>query len=416
MQLVERRGRLPQIGSGSRVELATVVESIPDPTFLFNAQGKLVQLNRLAEDLCGRTRKELENITIAELNTLLAARDEFDHPIPKPSMGVNRALHGEVVRNLRRVFRHPIDHRVMETVTSASPIRGESGEIPGALLIVHDVTEVSQLQRRLADTQRHKEVGEMAAGLAHDFSNVLDTIVQAVTLMDIRENRPAPERRTYTEMVRKAVGQGAEIIDRVREYLRTGTGERTEVDVRQVLQDALELTRPLWYSRPEIRVKSDLPEIPPVIANAADLRRVFTNLIINALEAMPGGGCLTVETHSAGNVICVIVSDTGQGIAPEQQKQIFLPYFTTKSQGTGLGLSGAQRIINGLHGRIRFQSEAGKGTTFVIELPKKLDNSGHDKSPLENPRQDAGREQRPQDHRGNDRTAIPRQLEPGVPS
>jgi signal transduction histidine kinase len=141
------------------------------------------------------------------------------------------------------------------------------------------------------------------------------------------------------------------------------------VDIRQVLHDALELTHPLWYTRNGMAVIREIQSVPPVWANAADLRRVFANLIINALEAMPDGGRLLVRCESNGGHVRAMVSDTGQGIPPEHQAKLFEPYFTTKPEGTGLGLSGAQRIVNSLRGRIAFNSDSGKGSTFVVELP-----------------------------------------------
>ena len=100
-----------------------------------------------------------------------------------------------------------------------------------------------------------------------------------------------------------------------------------------------------------------------------DLQRVFTNLIINAIQAMPEGGTLTVSTEERDGTVAIRVEDTGVGIAPEQQKKIFLPYYTTKTQGTGLGLSTAQKTILTQGGNISFQSEPGKGTAFTIVLP-----------------------------------------------
>jgi signal transduction histidine kinase len=105
------------------------------------------------------------------------------------------------------------------------------------------------------------------------------------------------------------------------------------------------------------------------LANAADLRRVFANLIINALQAMPQGGELTVHCEESNGTVMAWVRDTGVGIPPEQQKNIFMPYFTTKPTGTGLGLSGAQKIIVSQAGKISFSSEPGKGSTFQVELP-----------------------------------------------
>lgn len=355
--------------SKGQIGLDTVLESIPDAVFLFDAEGRLLACNCLAVRLCNRTEDQLHGISIAGLNDLLSARDEYDLPVQFPSMGVNRALRGEVVRNVRRVFRRPKDGRVVETVTSASPVWGPEGKPVQALLIVRDVTEIAELQRQLANAQRHREVGLMAAGLAHDFHNVLDTVSKAAALLEMSENLPRDRHRTYTRMIRTAVARGAEIVNRVRDYLRSGSGQSEPVDVRQLLEDTLELTYPLWYNRRGIEVVRETQPVAPVHANAADLRRVFTNLIINALDAMPHGGHLTVRCEQIGSQVRSVVSDTGHGIPPERQKQLFEPYFTTKPDGTGLGLSGAQRIVNSFQGNIGFRSEPGKGSTFIVELP-----------------------------------------------
>ena len=137
--------------------------------------------------------------------------------------------------------------------------------------------------------------------------------------------------------------------------------------------EAIELTNPL-SARAGVRVRSELKEVPRARANAADLRRVFTNIIINAIEAMPNGGEMSVSCYRDGNQIIATVSDTGMGIAPENRGKVFYPYFTTKQEGTGLGLSGAQKILLAQGGNIHFRTEIGKGTTFVITLP--MEDSG----------------------------------------
>ncbi len=395
LQLVERRGQSRTIHPHRQVDISTLLESIPDAVFLFDNGGRLVDMNTLAEQLCGRRRQQLRDISIAELNQLLGARDETDSPVATSSMGVNRALNGETVHNARRVFRHPETGRIVEAITSANAIREADGSTRGALLIVRDVTEVAQLQRRLADTQRHKEIGQMAAGLAHDFANVLDTIEETATLLEMESEKPPADRRAYTGMIHKAVERGAEIIDRVREYLRTGTGHQSEVDLRDLVRDVLDLTHPLWHGKRSFRLKTELLEVGKVCGNAADLRRVFTNLVINALEAMPEGGQLSLRCEEKGDHVRVTLCDTGQGIAPEEQKQLFVPYFTTKPQGTGLGLSGAQRIVNSLGGQIWFRSEPGKGTTFYVEIPlataRKAQRQREKGSPAATPGADANR-------------------------
>jgi two-component system NtrC family sensor kinase len=169
-------------------------------------------------------------------------------------------------------------------------------------------------------------------------------------------------------MIRNAVRRGAEIIAGVREYLRTGTGEKGPVDVRQVLIETIELTRPLWQ-RSKVRLTTRFQPVRPVRANAADLRRVFANLIINAIEAMPGGGELVISSFERNGRVVATVADTGTGIPAEHQNKIFFPYFTTKPQGTGLGLSGAQKIVLSQGGNISYRTEPGKGTEFTVELP-----------------------------------------------
>jgi two-component system NtrC family sensor kinase len=216
--------------------------------------------------------------------------------------------------------------------------------------------------------ERHHAIGQMAAALAHDFNNVLDTIGQAVAVLELSEDPPTAERREVLGMIRNAVRRGAEIIAGVREYMRTGTGEKGPVDIRQVLIETIELTRPLWQ-RAKVRLVTELQPVQMVRGNAADLRRVFANLIINAIEAMPRGGELAISCSERKERVIAEVRDTGLGIPREHQKKIFFPYFTTKPQGTGLGLSGAQKIVLSQGGNIRFRSEPGKGTQFTVELP-----------------------------------------------
>jgi signal transduction histidine kinase len=314
-------------------------------------------------------REDLLNFPVARLARHLAAQSDEGRPVDFASLAVTRALRGEAILNERRIFLPPPEHNHVQAVISASPMRGAENEIIGALVVIRDVTELTHLQQRIADTERHLAVGQMAAGIAHDFNNILDTISQAAGVMEIRSDHTPEDRKLVLGMIFNAVKRGTEIISRLREYIRGGTGQQMPVDVRQLLEEALELTRPLWRNLKNITVVRELGPVPPVLANAADLRRVFTNLIINAIQAMPNGGTLTVHCEESGGTVVAWVRDSGVGISPEAQKKIFLPYYTTKPTGTGLGLSGAQKIVLSQRGSISFTSEPGKGTTFRVELP-----------------------------------------------
>lgn len=368
--LVERRGRQEQLSAGRQVELATLLESMPEAVFLFERSGRVIEANALAEQLTGFSLNELRGMEGRTLSSRLAARDDAAVPVSEANSVVNMALRGETIRQVKRMYRNHGDGRDIEALVSASPMRNQAtGEIVGVMVMVRDVTELAQLQGRLADTQRHNAIGQMAAGIAHDFNNVLDTIQQAIYLLEANQGKSLEQRKVYTDLIKKGVARGAEVSERVREYLRTGTGERSNVDVRRLLDDVVEMTRPMWQLARRVQVRTHFGPVPDVCANAADLRRVFTNLIINALQAMPNGGLLSIGCESVADKVRITVEDTGQGIAPEQQKRMFVPYFTTKKSGTGLGLSGAQKIISAVGGNISYRTQLGKGTCFTIELP-----------------------------------------------
>jgi len=367
--VMESRRKSQRLGQERLIELSTLLESMPEAVFIFDPAGHLIEVNSAALRFTGLRREDLMDYPVAQLIRLMAAQSEDGRPVDSTTTVVKRALRGEAVLNERRVFLPPPEHNRIETVVSASPMHGPEGEIIGALVMVRDVTELTQLQQRIADTARHLAVGQMAAGIAHDFNNVLDTISQAAGVLEIRTDQSPEDRKLVLQMVFNAVRRGSEIILRLREYIRGGTGQQAPVEVRKLLEEALDLTRPLWRGLRAINVVRELTPVAPVLANAADLRRVFTNLIINAIQAMPDGGTLTVHCEENGGTVVAWVRDTGRGISPEEQKKIFLPYYTTKPTGTGLGLSGAQKIVLSQHGNISFTSEPGQGSTFRVELP-----------------------------------------------
>jgi two-component system sensor histidine kinase AtoS len=287
---------------------------------------------------------------------------QFNKPIAM------RALAGEPVGEERRRVRHPKSGEEMDLLISANPIRNDHGEVKGALVVARDVTELTQLQQRLADIERHQAIGHVAAGIAHDFNNTLQTISQAVAVLQMAPERSSEERDVFLAMIQNAVRRGAEVIGRIRDYLRTGGAISADIDVHAVMEEAIELTRPMWQARP-VDIQREMGPCGLVHGNKADLLRMFTNLIINAIQAMPTGGQLSLGCLDKDDMVHVWVRDTGQGIAPELRKQIFNPYFTTKAGGTGLGLSGAQKIMLELGGDISFSSEPGRGTQFDLMFP-----------------------------------------------
>ncbi len=366
--LVERRGRQEQLNPTRQVEIGTLLESMPDAAVLIDTDHKIIDLNQAAARILGGSREQLRKRNVSEAGAALV-RPNAISILRLQRTVLDRALAGEPVREERRVIRDPKTGRDIELLISANPICDSAGKPVGALVIARDITELTQLQNRFSDMERHLAIGQVAAGIAHDFNNTLETISHAVVLLQTSPEPSPFDRGTLLRLIHSAVEHGAEIIARIRDYARSGTGELTTVDVRELLDDAIEWTEHLRNRRNSVQLVRELSSVPQVRANAADLRRVFTNLIINGLQAMPDGGQLTVGSGVNGGRVHVWIRDTGAGITEEDKGKLFLPYFTTKHGGTGLGLSGAQKIMLALGGDIQVQSELGKGTQLDLYLP-----------------------------------------------
>ena len=368
--LVERRGKRERVHPHRHVDISSLLESIPEAAFIIDSDFRIVDANSSAAQILGMTREDLLRSQVSQLRRILA--DVNGAPPNSAASILERALKGESVRHEHRTI-HRDAADAVDLLISATPMRNERGEVIAALLIARDITELHALQRRIGDVERHLAIGQMAASLAHDFNNILAAIDQAAYVLQTDASHEK-ERRSVVAIIQNAVRRGSEIIGRVRDYLRTGSGALGPVDLRQVMNEAVELTRPLW-TKAKITMRSELQPVNTVRANAADMRRVFTNLIINATEATPEGGQITVTCENREGTVVATVSDTGKGIPPDVRKKIFYPYFTTKQRGTGLGLSGAQKIVLARGGNITFRTEVGKGTTFIITMPKANGNS-----------------------------------------
>lgn len=365
VELVERRNRNTPLHPGRQIELATLIESMPEAVFVIDENGQVVESNQSAERLTCMAKAQLRALPGDEVARYVA--DPQGLPADKTQFALYRALRGEsVLQERRRISRSGAG--TLEALISANPIRQQDGRIVGALVIVRDITELAELQQHFAKTERQSAIGTMAASLTHDFNNVLDTISQAAAVLEITPDRAPAERAVVLRMIQNAVKRGSEIVGNVRQFLTGNQASCDSLDLNTLLEEAIELTRPMWQAARVSLVRQFQP-VPRVHFNAAEMRRVFTNLIINALEAMPKGGTLIVGCEYSRDTVRAFVADTGEGIPPEKYEKLFVPYFTTKLQGTGLGLSSALRAVRAQRGDITFTSKIGEGSRFNVELP-----------------------------------------------
>ncbi|MEK7371640.1 MAG: ATP-binding protein, partial [candidate division NC10 bacterium] len=234
--------------------------------------------------------------------------------------------------------------------------------------------DLAATQDQLVRTEKLRALGEMASGVAHDFNNMLAVIVGRAQLMlaDIQD----PRHRRWLQVIERSALDGAQTVRRLQEFSRVRRDQPfVAVNVNRIVEEALEATSPRWQEEPRSRgivveVSTRLnPDLPPVAGDPAELREALTNLILNAVDAMPQGGTLTLETRRADGRVEILVSDTGVGMPEDVRERIFDPFFTTKgSQGTGLGLAMTYGILSRHDARVTVESEEGRGTTFRLSF------------------------------------------------
>ena len=234
--------------------------------------------------------------------------------------------------------------------------------------------QLRETQTQLVQSAKLNALGEMAGGVAHDFNNILAAILGRTQLL--LQSQPDVEIRRQLQVIEQAALDGAHTVRRVQEFTRVRHDERFEtLDVNQVLLGVIELTRPAWESGAKrhgiaVDVHLELRATGTTAGNASELREVFTNLVLNAVDAMPGGGELWVSSENGAGVVRVQVRDTGVGMSAGTREKIFDPFFTTKeAKGTGLGLSVAYGIVSRHRGTIDVESETGIGTVFTLTFP-----------------------------------------------
>ena len=253
------------------------------------------------------------------------------------------------------------------------------------IFYLKDITDRKEMEERLLRSETLRALGEMAAGVAHDFNNVLGAILGRVQLIKLNlTKREEGSGASSDETVQRELGiieqaalDGAHTVKKIQEFTRKTEDEFLFVplNMNEIIRGTVELMKTKIKDESEekgisIQAQTIQKDISPVMGNPAELREVFVNLILNSIDAMPEGGTITFKTGMENNHVSIEVTDEGVGMPESVRKRIFDPFFTTKGvQRSGLGLSISYGIIHRHHGEIQVESREGVGTTFRIDLP-----------------------------------------------
>jgi signal transduction histidine kinase/ActR/RegA family two-component response regulator len=235
-------------------------------------------------------------------------------------------------------------------------------------------------QNQLIQSEKHRALGEMAAGVAHDFNNRLAVVLGQAefTTAQLDDGQLSPgEIRRRLQIIQVAALEAAETVRRLLEFTRARPQSNAvaPLDATELFASVLRVAEPRWKDEAHARgrpieVVTDFRPVPPVVGDGAELREVLINLVFNALDAMPQGGTLTVSTRRESDTVCLAVRDTGIGMPEDVTARVFEPFFTTKGpQRSGLGLSVSYGIVRRYDGNFTVESRPGRGTTFTVRLP-----------------------------------------------
>jgi len=251
-------------------------------------------------------------------------------------------------------------------VTTA-PVKGEDGEIYGRIRLIQDVTEMKKMEEQIIHSEKLASLGRLSAGIAHEIGNPLTSIFSFVQIL--REIEEDAFKKESLETIYFHINRISEILKQLSGFTRMPIGEEKECKINEIIEASINLIQYDKKAKNISIIKELSPFLPVITVDGNQLSQVFVNLTLNAIDAMPDGGILTVRSMIKEDSIVVQFEDTGTGIPKEDLTRIFDPFYTTKEKGTGLGLAVSYNIIKKMNGSLAVESEVGRGSVFTITLP-----------------------------------------------
>ena len=346
-----------EIFSTMRENLNSVMAGLEDGLLLFTRDARAVMVSPAAEKFLG-----------APSGHFLGKRITDIFPAGHP---LRQALHleGDELSETAAETELVTSEGTRRVGVSVQAIQ-EDGEKMGALVTLRDLDSIESINTQLQVSERLAALGRITAGVAHEVKNPLNSM--RLWLENLKESLPVDSDANSHQAVQvldKEIDRLDAVVKRFLDFTRPMEVKLEQTQLSKLLHEVLEVARPQLL-KANVEVVQSLPtDVPEVFVDRDLLKQAVLNLVLNAVEAMPGGGQIRLELTRRAEMAEISVADTGNGIAPENRQKIFQLFFTTRPGGSGIGLASAFRIVQLLNGSIDFKSEVGRGTTFRIELP-----------------------------------------------
>jgi two-component system NtrC family sensor kinase len=340
-----------------------ILQSMVSGMLTVDIKGRIVTYNYMAEKITGRKTAEVLGKTCEEI---------WGKRGMVPNIIENTLKKGKYYVNFESSIASP-ERGLVPVSFSSTQLYDHQGKKMGALLSIQDLSEVKELEEKVRRADKLAALATMAAGMAHEIKNPLSSMKVFSQLLPKKIDDPE-YRKKLGEIIPREISRIDRIVESLLGFARATALNFEKTDIKEILEENLKYFEE-QARESEIKIIRNYAELPEVEVDRGQISQVFSNLILNAIQAMSGGGELKISVMPAKKVEDIIqsvkiqVSDTGHGISEDMAKKLFDPFFTTKYGGTGLGLTIAHSIVDGHKGFIDVTSKPGKGTTFTITLP-----------------------------------------------
>jgi len=367
------RKRTERALEAEKERLLVTMRSIGDGVIATDTDGRIMLMNEVAEKLTGWSQSESVGRFAGEVFHIVneQTRERCENPVQKV------LARGGIVGLANDTVLISRDGTERIIADSGAPIRDKDGDIIGVVLVFRDITEKRKMEQELLKTQKLESVGILAGGIAHDFNNMLTAILGNITLAKMQADSGSKVYERLNE-AEKASYKAKDLTQQLLTFSKGGIPVKKVLSVSELIKASTEFALRGSNVRCDFSLADDLWSVE---ADEGQLNQVVNNLILNAVQAMPGGGVINVvaenvyieEDHplplEPGRYVMVLVRDEGIGIPKDILPRIFDPYFTTKQKGSGLGLATTYSIIKSHGGHITVESELGEGSTFCFYMP-----------------------------------------------